>query len=412
MQTSMENNSAHCNECKPSRTVGLAWHMRRGVKFFAILWQYIPLSWYMLRRFGFRSFYTFWHTKLFVLDEGGEFDLLAPIYKRFPMLLRSPYKVEIEHTTVCNKKCIFCSHTHWGTPPAQMTFEQYKSIIEAMPNLKWVNMAGIGSNFLNRDFMKIIQYSRDLHLNVNFVDEFDFFDEDRARKVVGMGINSIYVSFDAATRATYESIKNGCDYDKALANIRTLLRVKQEMGSPFPVVHFRFIVTKYNYHEIPAYLDLIASLPNRGVLARVEFIGLIEFEEIKEYNMPLNELPATIIDGLWAKAKEHNLNVHFSHADPSCLAEMHTCVRWAEPFVLVTGEVIADCAILMQGKRDYLKSMSFGNVFETPFQQIWDSQKYKEFRRDVVNRNAKVPQTCELCCAFKVAERIDRLGVG
>ena len=78
-----------------------------------VLKQYWPLGQYMLKRFGWRSWYSFWYTKLFVADEGGEYALKNHLYKKFPSLLRKPFKIEMEHTTICDKKCILCEHTHW-----------------------------------------------------------------------------------------------------------------------------------------------------------------------------------------------------------------------------------------------------------------------------------------------------------
>ena len=173
--------------------------------------EYWPLAGYVLRKFGWKSMKNFWYTILCVADEGGEYELNGYFYRAFPGLLRRPAKIEIEHTTVCNKRCWFCAHTHWNVQPQQMSFDQFRRIVDDLTGLKWLNIAGIGSNFLNRDFIRILQYTRNKHLNVNFVDEFDLFDESAARMVIEMGIHSIYVSFDAATKETYQKIKSRSD---------------------------------------------------------------------------------------------------------------------------------------------------------------------------------------------------------
>jgi MoaA/NifB/PqqE/SkfB family radical SAM enzyme len=386
---------------------------RQGVSlanFISIVIETLPLSRYVLAKFGWRKLYSFWYTKLFVADEGGEFDLLAPSYRVFPGLLQRPYKIEIEHTTVCNKKCRFCSHSHWEEKQEQMSFDTFQRIVDDIGSLKWINMAGIGSNFLNRDFIKMIEYASARHINVNFVDEFDFFDEEKARKVIELGVNSIYVSFDAATKETYEMMKKGCNFDRSLANIKALLRLKQEMGSPFPILHFRYIVTTLNYQEMPEYLELIHGLENRGIRSRVEFIGLITFPGIEEFHMPTEAVPEEIMLRTLEKALKYKINLYFSHA-ASRLPFMSRCTRWAEPFILVNGDVISDCAILLQSRRRDLHQNRFGNVFEEPFMTIWRSEAYREFRRLVVTKNGSVPKSCLNCCAFNVRERAEKFGV-
>jgi MoaA/NifB/PqqE/SkfB family radical SAM enzyme len=359
-----------------------------ATNFFCVVKEYWPLGQYMLKKFGWKSWYSFWTTKLFVPDEGGEYaikDYL--IYKFFPSLLRKPIQLEMEHTTICNKQCIFCEHTHWQEKPTRITF-----------------------GFLNKDFMPMLAYLRKRDVNVNFVDEFDFFDEEISKKVIELGINSIYVSFDAATKETYETIKKGCNFDKALHNIRTLLRLKQEMNSPFPVLHFRFIVTLLNYQEMPEYIELMASLKNRGVRARVDFAGLLTFPGIEQYFMPLDAIPEHILVKTYENAIKHDINLHFSHAS-TALRSINNCTAWTEPYVLIGGEVISCCAIIMSNNRKYLRDNSFGNVYERSLMDIWQSQKYRNFRKQVNSKKAKVPKTCYGCRAFDTEQRAKACGV-
>lgn len=368
-------------------------------------------GWYLLRKFGVRRWFNFWYTKFFIVDEGGEFDLLAGIHRRFPTMLKSPRKIEIENTTVCNKKCIFCCHNHPSQEirQQQMSFDNFKKVIDDLPHLRWVNIAGIGSNFLHKDYIRMLEYLSAKNLNVNFVDEFDFFTEEHSRKVIELGVNSIYISFDGATKKTYEKIKVNCNYDKALANIKTLLRLKKEMNSPFPVIHFRFIVNKLNYREMPDYLELIHGLENRGTRSRVEFIGLIVFPGIEKYHIGMEEIPDDIVIRTYEKALEYDINLYFSHATVK-LSPMDYCVRWTEPFILVSGEIIQCCAVLMQSNREFLKRLSFGNVFEKSIRDIWNSRRYREFRRQVVTPHAKVPLICLDCCAYDTKERASKYG--
>jgi len=379
--------------------------------FFHVIKQYWPLAQYMLKKFGWRSWYSFWVTKLFVPDEGGEYAIKDYLIHRFfPSLLRKPIKIEMEHTTICNKKCIFCEHTHWQEKPVRITFDQFRQVVDPIDSLKWINITGEGSSFMNRDFIKMLEYLRNRHINVNFVDEFDYFDRDIAKRVIELGINSIYVSFDGATKSTYETIKKGCDFNKALNNIRALLSLKAEMNSPFPVLHFRFIVTKLNYSEMPHFLELIASLPNRGVRARVDFAGLLTFPGIEKYYIPLDDIPEDILIQTYETALTHRLNLRLSHASAS-LRPITKCTAWTEPYILIGGEVISCCAIIMSNNRHDLRQNSFGNVYETPFLQIWNSNRYRNFRKLINRKKAPVPHTCSNCRAFETTEKAGKFGV-
>ena len=66
--------------------------------------------------------------------------------------------MEIEVTTRCNLKCIICEHTYWDEPNRDMSFEQFKGIVDQFPKLKWIGLTGIGESFINKDFMKMLRY--------------------------------------------------------------------------------------------------------------------------------------------------------------------------------------------------------------------------------------------------------------
>lgn len=375
-----------------------------------VLNEYRSLGRYMTQTFGWKSGISFWATKLLVADEGGEYALLNPVFRNFPQSLKTPFKLEMEHTTICNKQCLLCEHTYWDEPNQRISFRQFRGIIDTIPGLKWINITGEGSGFLNRDFIPMLEYARKRHINVNFVDEFDFLEANIAKKVISLGINSIYISFDGATKTTYETIKKGCDFDRALDNIRRFCALKTEMKSPFPVLHFRFVVTKMNYREMPDFIRLISSLENRGLRGRIEFVGLLTFPEIESYYMPLDEVPESILIETFESALTCGVNLHFSHAQTR-LPPMESCSAWTEPYILIGGEVVSCCAIIMSNNRKFLRENSFGNVYETPFPEIWNSDKYVRFRKQVNRPDGKVPKTCYQCRAYDTIARAGKYGV-
>lgn len=72
--------------------------------------------------------------------------------------------MEIEVTTVCDKQCIFCEHTFWKKEEQEsrhLSFEEFKFIAGQFPVLRWVNLTGEGSAFLNKDYFKMISYLRE-----------------------------------------------------------------------------------------------------------------------------------------------------------------------------------------------------------------------------------------------------------
>jgi len=363
---------------------------------------------YVYKRRGLRGVYNFLFVKFFVSDEGGEVSFLDPLLRLFPWFLKYPYKIEVEHTTICNKKCIICEHTYWKEKSERLTLEQFKKIVDQFPRLKWINITGEGTGFLNPDFLKIIEYLRSKDVSVNFVDEFDFLDEEKAKKLIELGVNCIWISMDGATKETYEKIKVGCDFEKAVNNIKMLLALKKQLHSPFPMLCFRFVVNKLNYKEMPKMVELVHSFGDLGEGSKLEFVGLLTFKEIEKYYLP--EVPKEILEETVKIGRKLGVRVRLSHISESKLPPIKKCVAWAEPYIMIGGYVLPCCAVLMSNKRDFLRKYAFGNLYQKPFKEIWYSERYKKFREMVVKNDEKVPILCLRCRAFDTTEREKRYG--
>ncbi len=387
-------------------------------KYLEFVWQIITLPfkykksiWYLLRKKGFKSTLNFLFVKYMVSDEGGEMALLNQFINKtkWASLAGYPFKLEAEHTTNCNKKCIMCERTYWNEKSERLTFEEYKKIIDQFPKLKWSNVTGEGTGFLNPDFLKILEYLRSKDVSVNFVDEFDFLNEDKARQLIELGVNCIWISMDGATKETYEKIKVGCDFEKALNNIRALLRLKKELGSPFPVLCFRFIVNNINYKEMPKMVELIHSLGDLGEGYLLEFTGLLVFKDIE--HLALKDIPTELIEQTQKRARELGVNIAFSHLQKEKLPSINKCTAWTEPYIMMGGYVLPCCAVLMSNKRDFLRKYSMGNINQKSFKDIWNSERYKKFRATIMKKDAKVPVLCSGCRAFDTKEREVKYGV-
>ena len=372
-------------------------------------WKYKKTIKFLVKNKGIKFALHFLFVKYFVADEGGEIAILNPIITRFPKIAPYPFKLEVEMTTKCNKHCIFCEHTYWHERGQELSLDQFEHILNQFPKLRWINMTGEGSGFLNKDFLKMIECARARDISVNFVDEFDFLDATKARRLVELGVNCIWISMDAATKETYEKIKVGCNFDRAIRNIKNLLQVKQELKSPSPVLCFRFVITTLNVHEMPMMVELVHSLGDLGEGSRLEFAGLLKFKEVEQYYLP--EIPEKILNATQQKADELGLSIAFSHSEKTKLPSVSQCAAWHEPYIMMGGYVLPCCALLMSNRRDFLRKYSFGNIFEKPFKEIWYSERYKKFRQMVPRKTGPVPILCAGCRAWDTSIREKIYGI-
>ena len=202
----------------------------------------------------------------------------------------------------------------------------------------------------------------------------------------------MYISLDAATKETYQKIRIGCDFDRVLRNIRRFIELKKNKRAFFPEISFRYIVMKYNVQEMPAFLDLAASFGPRKLLGeggRVDFVGNLEFPEVKE--LSVYELSKETLQSVIDKTLKYRLNTFLSHTEVKRNPSINQCICWLEPYIMMGGDVIPCCNILMSNKRSILREHSFGNIFKNSMKEIWSSERFREFRDTINNPKSKVP---------------------
>jgi len=373
---------------------------------------------YLLRTFKMRSFYNFLYTKAVVpTGEGSHFNLASLLARLRSELANVPIPqfIEMETTTVCNKRCKICEYVYWQ-PGEQvrrhMNLDEFKKIVSQFPKLRWVNLTGEGSSFLNPDYPAMLRYLWDQHRTsiwlVDHLDDIKF--EDLASDILPY-IHGIYVSMDAATKATYESIKAGCTFDNVVSNLGKIIAYKKEHSTPFPHLAFRYIIMKENVNEMPQFLDLLNSITQPsywgGSSSFVEFAGLLAFPEIQQHY--IDSIPASVLDEL--QKRSSGIEFYFSHPEESRNPPCEECTAWLEPYIMMPGYVVPCCAVMMSNRRPFLREYSFGNVLEEDFEKIWRNEYYRLFRQKIMDSKAPVPRICVGCRAFRTEHRVRDYGI-
>lgn len=371
---------------------------------------------YLLKHFKLKELYNFYFTKFRVPTGEGFLRGLDAKLIKYPDQVPLPRYIEIETTTVCNKKCYICEYVYWPEGEQvrrHMKFEEFKHIVDQIPKLRWANLTGEGSSFLNKDYTKMIKYLWDRdRTSIWLVDHLDDTKISTLEKDVLPYVNGIYISMDAATKETYEKIKIGCDYDQVIENLKNIIAYKRRNNTPFPHLCFRYIIIEDNVKEISMFIDLINSMAKPrewgGSTSIIEFTGLLYFDEIQKYHVA--KIPENIINEVLKKRGE-GIDFLFSHAEEEYNPPIEQCAAWLEPYVMLPGYVLPCCAVMMSNRRPFLRKYSFGNAFKDSFKNIWRNEYYTKFRSMVNDPDKPVPKICAGCRAFRTKERIKRNGV-
>lgn len=307
-----------------------------------------------------------------------------------------PSFLEVEVTTRCPLKCLFCERTYWQEPNRDMTFQEFKGIIDQFPRLKWIGLTGIGESFVNQDFLKMLRYVKGKNIFVELYDNFFLVEEKTARALIEMGIDKIFISLDAATKETYEKIRVGSNFERVIDNLKNFLRQKREKKAYFPQLAFHFVVNKLNIQEIPQYIELVHNLTPEENTA-VQFTRMLH--SFKEAENLFVEMPEDIMKEAEERGKKFGLKIVWSADIPQKKPKVSFCTEWTMPFIFVTGDVIPCCAGNEAGCRQFQKETALGNIFEKPFKEIWRGEKYRSLRKSL--KEGKTPLSCKNCSIYE-----------
>lgn len=340
------------------------------------------------REKGLRFAYNYFHYLSFYNTTRPR---LVNILKKFEPY---PNYIEIENTTYCNLRCLMCEHTYWKEKPRSINFDQFKAIVDQFPRLKWIGLTGIGESYINRDFSKMLRYCAERKLITEIYDVFYFIDEEKARELIDLGIDQVYCSMDGATKETYEKIRVRSDFDRVVENIRRFVRIRQMKGKVFPILDFHFIISRINHHEIIKYIELVSEIAPGS---KIQFTRLLhKYPEIEDYFVEVSE---ETMARAQQRAAELGVTIYWNANTSFKKPPMHNCVTWYMPFVFATGEVIPCCSTNEANRREDQKATSLGNVFTTPFRDIWYGTKYSRLRKDL--REGRIPSPCADCCVYR-----------
>lgn len=320
------------------------------------------------------------------------------LVKLYPWFVFYPRYIELEVTTKCNLKCIMCEHTYWDEPSRDLTLEQFKNIVNQFPKLKWIGVTGIGSSFLNKDFMEMLRYIKKRKVYVELFDSFNNLNENLIEEIVREGlIDRLISSIDGATKATYEGIRVGADFDKIITNLKCLVRIKEKYKTRFPEFSFHFIVSKTNYKEMPQFVRLMHQI-TKGDMVGILFTKLLHtFNETKA--IVLDELPQRIRQETLKVADQLGIRVMWTKDLREDKQPMRTCTEWTMPFIFSDGSVIPCCAGNEANKREFQVKTRMGNIFEEDFRSIWNGKRFKGLRDKL--HQGETPDPCVDCAIYE-----------
>jgi MoaA/NifB/PqqE/SkfB family radical SAM enzyme len=302
--------------------------------------------------------------------------------------------IQIEITSRCNIRCVMCPVTvladRWRA--RTVDWELYLRIARAFKHIKYVHLQGWGEPLLHPRLFDMIKVAKDAGCRVGFTTNGTLLGPVVGQRLLDLDLDLLAVSIAGASPETHAAIRVGSDLTQILDNLRYLLDLRARQQLLHPKVEIFFLMTKSNTAELPAAVDLTASVgADELVATNLDYVPTEEQNDLKAFGyVPLRETFARAVKEAQGRAKAAGLTFRAYPLEPE---EVAVCD--ANPlkilFVSCDGRV-SPCTYLglagqaqiprvFDGQLLNVPRVWFGDIREQELLEIWQNPAYRAFRQ-------------------------------
>lgn len=286
--------------------------------------------------------------------------LLAAYLARRERVPALPVEYIVETTAKCNLYCPMCPRETHRQPKEDMTDEIFERLVrESGRTAEHMMLIGLGEPFMDRKIFNRIEYCARHRISTLLSTNGTFLDEKTAARLLETPLEHITLSFDGATKETFEYYRKGARFEKVRDNFVRFARMKKERGAKVHVV-VQMVRMDGNAHEVDDFVRFWSNVPG--------------------------------VDQVRVKADETNLlQPEAGHAANDWKHPCH--YLWRGPmYVKHNGDVYPCCQSYM------LDGAPVGNIGRQPLEDIWNSEDMARMRRLHARGRAGEIDICSRCC--------------
>lgn len=332
-----------------------------------------------------------------------------------PINRAMPVHLTLETTMDCNLCCIMCpvhsskeAKERAKITGAHMPFELFEKIAkETFPTLKEINLTVSGEPLMNPDLPKMLEILKRYSVRLDLITNGTLLKDDLIDMLV-KNLSNLHISFDGASKETFEKIRKNANFDLVLSNIKKFNQARKGMGrAEQPRLLFDVILMKSNIRELPDLISLAHSLEVDYVnCAHVQiFEEKFKVESLLYHKQLANQFL------LEADKRARKLGVRLTlpklfkldsvvendHSQEETIEETHptesrlrSCdMLWRRAYISYNGDVSPCCV----HRRPVV-----GNILQQSLEEIWNNQTYQDIRRRLNSDNPF--ECCKHCTLY------------
>ena len=270
-----------------------------------------------------------------------------------------PY-LQIEPTSICNYRCVFCYQTDnvfnkkSNKFMGHMDYDTFKNIVDQIEGkVEFVSLASRGEPLMCKDIEKMLLYTKDKFLNLKVNTNASLLNEKKIHALLQSGVKTLSFSADAADEINYSKLRVNGNLNKVLKNIEMFNEIKDKNYSSSKIITRVSGVKVNNEQNIEDMQKFWGKLVNQ-----VAFVNYVPWENVYISKEIKIESPCSDL--------------------------------WRRMFIWWDGKV-NPCDV------DYKSTLMTGAIQLNTISNIWKSKEYFKLREAHLGKNRNSVDPCNKC---------------
>jgi sulfatase maturation enzyme AslB (radical SAM superfamily) len=271
-----------------------------------------------------------------------------------------PPVVQIEPTSICNYRCVFCYQTdarltdkkngHMGV----MSLNLFKNVIDQLEgNVEGITLASRGEPTINKKLPEFLSYMSGKFLATKLNTNAYFLNEKMIHSILETDLQTLVFSADAVAEPLYSKLRVNGSLEKVLGNIDKFHQIKEQ------------------------------QYPNSKIITRVSGVRYSDQQDIVE------------MENFWQKYVDQVALVDYNPWENVYDAKKKHIITpcsdlWRRMFIWWDGRV-APCDV------DYLTTLSEESIFDTKLKDVWNGGMYSALRKQHIAGKRQSLEPCSRC---------------
>jgi len=333
----------------------------------------------------------------------------------------NPKAITLYVTKICNLKCKMCQlvRSRINTIKLNALFRKEKNFLNLkmlknfLSNWKglkpYISLTG-GETTLHPEIEKIIKTIKDYGFTCSMVTNGALL-ADKAQKIVSAGLDILVISLDGM-QTVHDTIRGvPGTFQKAIEGIQEIIKTRNNKNLKKPLVFINTAVNNENINELEKLVNLAKDLNIDGI--NFQHIWMQNSSVIKKHNNKISDFkmhesycleikPETINPKLFYQKLQNIKRRHpFVNIFPDLNeSQINDYYKKPEKNILRKNCVCPWFFAVIQpdGRLTQCKEFEMGNLNQNTFSQIWNGEKYKNFRQRLKNQHYF--PICARCCLY------------